>query len=90
MLIGVAGLIMNADLTSGQLAVLVYDRFQGKGLGHKLVEVLIGIAREMGLENIRAEVLTDNKRMLNVLRRLGFTIQWLPGGTSEAVLKLKD
>ena len=86
-MIGVARLIMNPDLTSGELAVLVHDRFQGKGLGHKLVEVLIGIAREKGLENIRAEVLTDNKRMLTVLRRLGFTTHWLPGGTSEAVLR---
>jgi acetyltransferase len=88
-MIGVARLIMNPDLTSGELAVLVQDRFQGKHLGSKFVEVLIGIARERGLENIRAEVLTDNKRMLTVLRRLGFTIQWLPGGTSEAVLKMK-
>jgi acetyltransferase len=64
--------------------------FLGKGLGHKLVEVLIEIAREKGLEDIQTEVLTENKRMLTVLRRLGFTTQWLPGGTSEAVLKLKE
>ncbi|MDP2968039.1 MAG: bifunctional acetate--CoA ligase family protein/GNAT family N-acetyltransferase [Deltaproteobacteria bacterium] len=89
-IIGVARLIMNPDLTSGELAVLVHDRFQGKGLGYKFVEVLIGIAREKGLEDIRAEVLTENKRMLKILRRLGFTTQWLPGGTSEAVLKLKE
>jgi acetyltransferase len=89
-MIGVARLMMNPDLTSGGLAVLLHDRFQGKGLGHKLVEVLIEIAREKGLEDIRAEVLTENKRMLTVLRRLGFTTQWLPGGTSEAVLKLKE
>ncbi len=67
----------------------MHDRFQGKGLGHKLVEVVIGIARERGLENIRAEVLTENRRMLAVLRRLGFTTHWLTGGTSEAALKLK-
>jgi acetyltransferase len=89
-IIGVARLIMNPDLTSGELAVLVHDRFQGKGLGYKFVEVLIGIAREKGLEDIRAEVLTENERMLKILRRLGFTTQWLPGGTSEAVLKLKE
>lgn len=88
-MIGVARLIMNPELTSGELAVLVHDRFQGKGLGYKFVEVLIGIAREKGIEDIRAEVLTENERMLKILRRLGFTTQWLPGGTSEAVLKLK-
>jgi acetyltransferase len=87
-MIGVARLIMDPDLTSGELAVLVHDRFQGKGLGHKLVEVLIGIARERSLDNIRAEVLTENERMLAVLRRLGFTTHWHMGGTSEAVLKL--
>ena len=37
----------------------------------------------------RADVLTENERMLNVLRRLGFTTRSVPGGTSEAVLKLK-
>ena len=88
-MIGVARLIMNQDLTSGEVAILVQDRFQGKHLGSKFVEMLIEIARERGLEEIRADVLTENKNMLNVFRRLGFTTQWVPGGTSEAVLKLK-
>jgi len=48
-MIGVARLIMNQDLTSGELAILVQDKFQGKHLGTKFVEVLIEIARERGL-----------------------------------------
>jgi acetyltransferase len=89
-MIGVARLIMDQDLTSGEVAVLVQDRFQGKRLGSKLIEMLIRIARERGLEDIRADVLTENERMLNVFRRLGFTTHWVPGGTSEALLKLKE
>jgi acetyltransferase len=89
-MIGVARLIMNQELTSGEVAVLVQDRFQGKRLGSKLVEMLIGIARERGLEEVRADVLTENESMLNVFKRLGFTTHWVPGGTSEAVLKLKE
>ncbi len=88
-MIGVARLIMDQDLTSGEVAVLVQDKFQGKRLGTKFVEVLIGIARERGLEDIRADVLTENESMLHVFRRLGFKTRWVPGGTSEAVLKLK-
>ncbi len=88
-MIGVARLIMNQDLTSGELAVLVQDRFQGKRLGTKFVEMLIEIARERGLEEVRADVLTENVSMLKVFRRLGFTTQWASGGTSETVLKLK-
>jgi len=89
-MIGVARLIMNQDMTSGELALLVRDRYQGKRLGSKFLEVLIGIARERGLEEVRADVLTENTRMLNVFKRLGFATHWVPGGTSEAVLKLKE
>jgi acetyltransferase len=89
-MIGVARLIMNYDLTSGEVAVLVHDRFQGKGLGTKFVEVLIEIARERGLENIRADVLTENESMLRIFRRLGFITRWVSDGTSEAVLRLKE
>ncbi len=89
-MIGVARLIMNEDLTSGELAVLVQDKFQEKHLGTKFVEMLVEIARERGLEDVRADVLTENGSMLKVFKRLGFTTQWAPGGTSEAVLKLKE
>jgi acetyltransferase len=89
-MIGVARLIMNQDLTSGEMAFLVQDKFQGKRLGTKFVEVLIEIARERGLEDVRADVLTENESMLKIFRRLGFSIHRVPGGTSEAVLKLKE
>jgi acetyltransferase len=89
-MIGVARLIINQDLTSGEVAVLVQDRFQGKRLGSKFIEMLVEIARERGLEEVRADVLTENTRMLNVFTRLGFTTQGLPGGASQAVLKLTE
>ncbi len=89
-MIGVARLIMNQDLTSGEISVLVQDKFQGKRLGTKFVEVLIEIARERGLEEVRADVLTENEHMLKVFGRLGFSTQWFVGGTTEAVLKLKE
>jgi acetyltransferase len=89
-MIGVARIIMNQELTSGELAVLVHDRFQGKGLGYKLVEMLIEIARERGLEDVRADVLAENKRMLSIFRRLGFSALCVSGGTREVSLKLKE
>lgn len=88
-MIGVARLIMDQDMKSGELAVLVQDRYQGKHLGSKFVEMLIGIGRERGLEDIRADVLTENESMLNVFRRLGFTTHAGAGGVSEVILKLK-
>ena len=89
-MIGVARLIMDQDMMSGEIAVLVQDKFQGKRLGYKLVEILIGIARERGLENIRADVLTENESMLNVFKRFGFTTHVIPDGVTEVILMLKN
>jgi acetyltransferase len=88
-MIGVGRIIMNEDLTSGEVAVLVQDRFQGKSLGAKLVEMLIEIARERGLEDVRADVLTENESMLHIFRQLGFSTHRIDSGTSEVLLKLK-
>ncbi len=89
-MIGVARLIMNQDMTSGEVAVLVHDRFQGGGLGYKLVEALIEIARERDLKDVRADVLTENCKMLSIFRRLGFSTRRVSGGVSEALLNLEE
>ena len=64
--------------------VLAKDDFK------KFVEVLIEIARERGLEDIRADVLTENENMLKIFQRLGFIARFVAGGTSECVLRLKE
>jgi acetyltransferase len=88
-IIGVARLIINSDFNSAEFAVLVHDKYQGKGLGYKLVEVLIDIGKEKGLDEIYGEVLTDNKRMLIFCKKLGFTAQGRPGGTTTVTLRLR-
>jgi len=50
----------------------------------------LGIARKGGLEVIRADVLAENENMLNIFKQLWFTTHYVPDGTSEAVLKLKE
>jgi RimJ/RimL family protein N-acetyltransferase len=53
-----------------EYAVLVEDRYQGRGLGLGLTRCLIGAARERGIERLHALVLRENGRMLRLLRRL--------------------
>jgi acetyltransferase len=87
-LIGIGRLIIDREFKSGEFAVLVHDAHQGKGLGYKLVDVLIGIAEEKGLENIYGEVLTENEKMLAVCRKLGFSIKTTDDDTTKVVLPL--
>jgi RimJ/RimL family protein N-acetyltransferase len=53
-----------------EYAVLVEDRYQGRGLGLGLTRCLIGAARQRGIERLHALVLRENGRMLRLLRSL--------------------
>lgn len=67
----------------------MHDNYQGKGLGYKLVDILIGIAQDKGLEGINGVVLTENNKMLKVAKKLGFTSQLQPDGITKVQLALK-
>ena len=88
-IIGIGRIIIESDYKKGEYAVVVHDDYQGKGLGYKLLDMLIGIAQEKGLEMIHGIVLTENKRMLEICEALGFTIKHLPEGISSVELTLK-
>jgi acetyltransferase len=88
-IIGVARIVMEPDFSSGEFAIFTHDAYQHKGLGYKLVSMLIEIGRERGLEEIFGDVLTDNDKMLNLAKKLGFTSRWVPGGVSRIIKKLK-
>jgi len=88
-IVGIGRLIIESDFKKGEFAVVVHDQFQGKGLGYKLVDMIIGIAQEKGLEKIYGIVLTDNKAMLRICNELGFRVRNLQDGTSWVELPLK-
>ena len=88
-IVGIGRLIIESDFKKGEFAVVVHDQYQGKGLGYKLVDMIIGVAQEKGLEKIYGIVLTDNKAMLRICNELGFRIRNLQDGTSWVELPLK-
>ena len=73
----------------GEMAVLVDDRFQHQGLGTLLYQRLIEIAREEHLTAIHSTILSENREMQAICKKLGFHLQAdLEDGTVQAVLKL--
>lgn len=54
-----------------EVAFMVVDRYQGQGIGAKLLHHLAVIAREAGLMELVAEVLPDNIPMLRVFEKSG-------------------
>ena len=65
-IIGISRLIIEPSFKTGEYAVIVHDDFHGKGLGYKLVDVLIGIAQDKGLDEFRGYVQAGNTGMLGV------------------------
>ena len=61
------------DTDGAEYAVLVEDRFQGRGLGSGLTRCLIEGAKERGIKRLHALVLRENGRMLRLLQSLGLT-----------------
>jgi len=73
--IGVARYATNPDGESCEFAIVIADNMHGKGLGSKLMTVLMDAARERGLKVMQGEVLGQNTHMLKLMKNLNFTIE---------------
>jgi acetyltransferase len=71
--IGVARYVRVPETDRAEVAVVVADDWQGKGVGTQLLLRLRDIARENGIRHLEAAVLPHNQRMLALARQLGFT-----------------
>ena len=54
---------------------MVADDVNGKGLGSRLMESIMEVAREKGLAEMDGLVLASNAPMLKLVKSLGFTIK---------------
>jgi acetyltransferase len=72
--VGVVRLFIDHGLKTGEFAILVADNFQHSGLGTKFMNTLIDIGRDKGLKSIYGIVLSDNNKMLTLMKECGFII----------------
>jgi acetyltransferase len=72
---GVVRYITNPDQTSCEFALVVSDELQGHGLGQRMLTRLMEIARARGLDRMEGEVLSNNRRMLDLVRSMDFQVQ---------------
>ncbi len=70
-----------------EVAFVVRDEWQGKGIGTQLFGAITAAAREQGIAGFTATVLADNVGMLRVFHRAGHPIESkLVGGTYELTI----
>ncbi|WP_157247620.1 GNAT family N-acetyltransferase [Nonomuraea typhae] len=72
--VAMANLMFTPDPGIAEMAFLVEDRWQGRGLGARLARMLVTEARDLGYAEVRATMLADNARMRRMLVSLGATL----------------
>jgi acetyltransferase len=77
--VAVARYVTNPDHRSCEFAIVVADAWQRKGIGRRMMERLIGIARARGLKVMEGEVLARNREMLELAEGLGFGVSGITG-----------
>jgi len=88
-MIGVARYISNPDELSCEFALTVADDWQKRGLGRQLMERLIAVARDRGLQVMEGDVLAQNSKMLRLCTSLGFHTIY-DSGDPEVVIVRRD
>ena len=63
---------INDEMHTAEVALVVKDDYQNMGVGHDLLSYLTRLARRRGLLGFTAEVLVENKPMLNLFKNMGF------------------
>ena len=89
-ILGVSRINIEADGKSGEMAFIIADYWQGLGLGTKMVDYTLDIAKEMGVENVYAIMLQDNYRALSLTKKMGFNLEYNSDGTVKGILDLKN
>ena len=72
------------------MAFIVSDYWQGFGLGTKMVDYVLDIAKDKGIESVYCIMLPDNYRALTLTKKMGFNLEYLSDGTVKGVLDLKN
>jgi RimJ/RimL family protein N-acetyltransferase len=74
------------DPGSAEIALTVADWWQGRGLGSELLRHLVDCAREEKITRFTADLLTDNRAMLALIRQIGVVDTTVDGVTMTATV----
>jgi len=90
-IVGMGQYLIDEKSHTAEVAFVVLDKFQGKGVGLELLAYLTYLARKRGLLSFTAAVLQDNRRMLHLFESMGFIVEKrLDSGVYELKMSFVD
>ena len=88
-IVGVARYATNADGESCDFAIVVADEWQRRGLGSRLLALLVDRASSRGLKRMRGDILAINAPMTAFAKAHGFTVTRSPHDLTELHAELR-
>lgn len=83
--------LIDENSHTAEVAFVVLDAHQGKGIGAELLTYLTYLARRQGLLGFSASVLQENTPMLHLFESMGFEVERrLDAGTYELTMSFKE
>ncbi|GIX43134.1 MAG: hypothetical protein KatS3mg129_2867 [Leptospiraceae bacterium] len=88
-ILGVGRLSHHPYTKESEFAIIIADKYQGLGLGKKLLSKLLEIGKKENKEIIYGIILKENIPMIKVCEKLGFSIKTLDEELVKAEIHLK-
>jgi len=63
---------------AAEIAIVVHNDWQHKGIGTNLLKHTMKVAKEMGVKKLFAYVAPENRKIIRIGKRIGFTPKWYP------------
>jgi len=73
--VGMGEYAVDKDVLTAEVAFVVHDDYQGRGIGAELLRYLTYIAKRRGLHGFTADVLMENQAMVHLFERVGFEVE---------------
>ena len=74
-ILGVGRLTKIHGTREAEIAVLISDNWQGRGLGKELLSRLLVVAADDKLARVVADILPDNRGVMRICEKLGFSLK---------------
>ncbi len=88
--VGMGQYLIDEAAHSAEIAFVVLDGYQGRGIGAELLSYLAFLAKRQGLLGFTATVLQDNRTMLHLFERMGFVVdKRLDAGVYELTMSFR-
>ncbi|WP_017593679.1 GNAT family N-acetyltransferase [Nocardiopsis potens] len=86
--VALAHLMYTLNPGVGEMAFLVEDSWQGRGVGAALADAVAATAADWGLAEVRAETAAENRAMLRIVHRMGAAVGRPEAGAVQARVPL--